>query len=139
MNYLVLASVVLAGWLLCVFWGILFYKRVGNGLPEYSQSLVENANNIFVYGLLGMLAVFLSAIFGGWVTYIAVLLYGLGSVIVFLRLGTALITTLMLMFDNNYNGIKDMGRALDWLILMSMLTEAGIMVFFVIEIWLAKA
>lgn len=139
MNYLFFIGIIALGWILCFGWGILFRITAGQIIEPYDKLLVDHANNIFTFGLFGSFGIFISSLFGGWVTYIFLGIFGIIVVLGLLRVGMCFFTTLLLMFDKNHKGIADLGskgKRLDWILFMSMLTEESVMVFLLYQIWL---
>lgn len=138
MKYLFLVGIVLVAWILNLLVSIVFRIKAGGENEQYEKALVDHGNNIFIFGLLGVFAVFLSTTFGGWLTYIAIVVFGILSLIDIIRLFIALITTFMLMFDRQYKGLTETGKIVDWIFFLSMLIEIGLMIFLLYQLWLLK-
>jgi len=129
MKYLLLFGIIIACGILNFIIALTFRVKTKSNAPDYDKIILEHSNNIFVYGLTGMAGLFLGNMFGGWITYLAIGIFGFLTVIDIFRMIVMFGTTVILTFTKDHKGIADSGKLSDWIIFASSMLESGLMVF----------
>lgn len=131
MKYLILAGIVLGAWIVNLVIGMWFRVYTKGNAQEYEQKLIDNGNNIFIYGLLSIGALFLGNTFGGWITYVILIIGAIIVLIGALPFLIMFVTTIPLTFDRSHRGIAETGKLSDWIFLLSSTVENGLIFFLV--------
>jgi len=110
---------VFGAWILNLVIGMWFRVYTKRNAQEYEQKLVDNGNNIFIYGLLSIGALFLGNTFGSWITYAILIIGAIIVLIGALPLLIMFVTTVPLTFNRSHRGIAETGKLSDWIFLLS--------------------
>lgn len=139
MNYTIFIGVVIGTWILTVIIAFIFAKYISNADGIYNKRIVDRGNNIFTYGLIGLIAIFIRNSSQNKITYylmIAVLIiFGMLFLADTIKALFTIGTTLILMFDKNYSGLEDAGKLGDWIFISSMIIENGLMGFITLNMF----
>jgi hypothetical protein len=122
MNYLLLLGVVAVSWIATVLLGVLFNYLSKDSIPEFKKAVVDQANNTLIFGIGGVLAIFVGGFLGNIGQYI---IFGLICIVVlfsFVPYLIALCTTVVLTF---WKG----GQGLQWIVLFSRTFEEFSLLF----------
>jgi len=135
MSYLVLIGIVLGGWVLN-FVVAVWFKAITIGIvEEYEDKMVDNGNNIFAFGLGGVLGIFIGLMFKGLISYIIFGVFAIMVLIGLLRLLFMFAATLILTFNKDHKGIGDRGKLTDWVFMLSSIVENATLIFILFKMY----
>jgi hypothetical protein len=78
--------------------------------PEFDKIILDHSNNIVTYGLTGIAGLFLGNMFGGWITYLAIGIFGFLTVIDIFRMIVMFGATVGLTVTKDHQCITDSGK-----------------------------
>lgn len=129
MNYLVILGIGLILWVFNIFVAIAFKSYTKGYAMIFDSKIVENGNNIFVYGLLGTLFIFLGNTFSGWLIYLLFGIWGIISIFSVIQFVGAFVPSFILVFNKNDKGLEGTGKLSPWIFLLSMVLENTLMIY----------
>jgi uncharacterized protein YacL len=131
-----LAGAALFAWFLNFGIAKWFNVYTKNNASMFDRAIADRSKNIIFFSMIGLFGYFLGSIFGSWISYIVIGLWGFLAIAGIIPFMIALFSTLVLTFSGRDNGLENSGKMSSWIYLLSMIVDNSLTLYFLYRMFL---